>query len=86
MSSNKGYYITNKGERVELELVSQYALHLNDKDIVELVLPLGVKEVYCFNNKLKELVLPKSVIFIYCDPIKIINKSGNNKCRVGIFM
>lgn len=99
---NKGYYITSKGERVELE--SKDSLGLNDRDIVELVVPLGVKLVYCWDNKLKELNLPEGIKDVYCSDNELkelelpkgvkwvvcdpikINRNGNDECEVRISM
>ena len=36
------------------------------KELTELKLPDGVKEVYCSNNQLTELNLPDGVKLVYC--------------------
>mgnify|MGYP001607195049 CR=1 FL=1 len=60
----KGYYITDKGEKVIID--SQESIDLSYKNIVELILPSGIKYVYCHNNQLKELILPSGVKYVYC--------------------
>ena len=50
---NKGYYITSSGEKVTLKAAD--TIYVSHKDIIELVLPKGVKDVSCDNNQLTTL-------------------------------
>ena len=59
-----GYYITKSGEKVTLEVTD--TINVSYKEIVELVLPEGIKTVYCHHNQLKELVLPEGIEYVYC--------------------
>ena len=59
-----GYYITSTGKRVELE--PKIVLSLQHMSIVELVIPEGVRTVWCWNNQLTELILPDGVKYVYC--------------------
>ena len=61
----KGYYITADGEKVILE--SQKRVDVSNKNIVELVLPDGVRLDHCYNNQLTELNLPESVEWVSCE-------------------
>ena len=64
MTINQGYYITDKGERVIID--SQDFIDLSYKNIVELILPSGIKDVSCYNNQIKELILPSGVKNVHC--------------------
>ena len=65
MNNTQGYYITSNGERVIID--SQESIDLSDKNIVELILPSGIKRVYCNNNQIKELILPSGIEYISCE-------------------
>ena len=65
MTNNKGYYITDKGEKVIIN--SQETIYLSNKNIVKLILPSGIEYVYCENNQLRELILPSGVKNVYCE-------------------
>jgi hypothetical protein len=69
---NTGFYITSKG--IKNELVSTYTIMLSYNDLIELVIPYGVKEVACYDNKLTKLDLP--------DSVKIINCHNNNLTKL----
>ena len=71
----KPYYKTSKGKVVELE--QQNKLYLWTMNIIELILPDGCKEVYCFNNQLKELIIPK-----WCECVLADMKSINELNKV----
>ena len=62
---NQGYYITSKGEKVIIDY--QEYIRLSNKNIVELILPSGVKNVWCHNNQIKELLLPSGIQNVYCE-------------------
>ena len=59
-----GYYITSSGEKVILKVTN--TIDVSSKDIIELVLPEGIKSVYCSKNQLTELVLPEGIKNVYC--------------------
>ena len=61
----EGYYITADGEKVILK--SEKIINVSYQNIVELVIPDGVKWVYCYNNQLTELNLPKGVEWVSCE-------------------
>ena len=69
MINTQGYYMTSKGEKVIID--SQNFIDLSYKNIVELVLPSGIKNVWCANNQLKELILPSSIIEVWCSSNQI---------------
>ena len=48
----KGYYITSSGEKVTLEATD--TIIVSNKNIIELVLPEGIKDVYCGSNQLPQ--------------------------------
>ncbi len=60
----KGWYKTSDGTLHELYLT--YIIDLHNMDVVELVIPDGVEEVHCDENKLTELIIPYSVERICC--------------------
>jgi hypothetical protein len=63
----KGWYKTSGGYDIKYELYNRKGNYLSCCDIIELVIPDGVKEVYCSNNNLTELIIPDQVEYIDCD-------------------
>jgi hypothetical protein len=59
-----GWYIKSNGILRELEPYD--IINVCGMNIVELVIPNGVRAVYCFNNQLTELIIPSSVETIWC--------------------
>jgi hypothetical protein len=58
-----GWYITD-GNLYELETANR--IELCNKDITELVIPDGVKDIWCWENKLTKLILPNTIEYINC--------------------
>ena len=80
---NKGYYITKAGEKVTLEAAD--IINVSYKSIVELVLPEGVKKVYCHHNQLTTLTLPEGVKEVYCDDLILdVNKYLGKEININI--
>ena len=75
---NKGYYITDTGEKVEFEHSSLISIH--GKNIITLVIPDGVTTVYCNSRLLKELILPDGMEYVRCDlrAVDIIKYKNSN--------
>ena len=65
MINNKGYYITDKGEKVIID--SQEYIDLSYKNIVKLILPSGIQYVSCYSNNITGLILPSGVKYVSCD-------------------
>ena len=76
----QGHYITKEGKRVNFRTVyyidtifgrmhnqEAQTLCLSDKNIIKLVLPDDIKQVFCRRNFITELVIPQSVNYILCD-------------------
>ncbi len=61
----KGWYKTSDGTLYELETTNDISLCY--MDLIELVIPDGVRVVWCWNNKLTELIIPDSVVAVLCD-------------------
>jgi hypothetical protein len=76
----KGWYKTSDGTLHEFE--APYGINLNNKGIIELVIPDGVKEVSCYDNYLTELVIPDQVELIYCWNNKLTELIVPDDCKV----
>jgi hypothetical protein len=59
----KSWYVNDYGKK---ELEPSDLINLSYMDLTELVLPDGVKEVWCRNNQLNELIIPDQVEYISC--------------------
>ena len=79
----EGYYIAN-GKKTILE--SNEHINLYNMGITELVIPDGVKYVYCNNNQLSELILPEGITHVWCDKnlLNLKDYIGNMKIIINI--
>ncbi len=75
-----GWYKTSDGIKHKVD-ATEYIV-LNNMGIIELVLPDGIKKVYCWNNNLTELDLPDSVEWINCRANKITELICPDNCGV----
>jgi hypothetical protein len=69
----KGWYIAAQShevgitsDRIKYELEANLYIHLEKKNLIELVIPDGADRVYCDNNYLTELIIPNGVKQVYC--------------------
>ena len=60
----EGYVILTDGRR--FDIASKKVLELWRRNIVELVVPEGVENVYCYDNPMSKLILPEGVQIINC--------------------
>jgi hypothetical protein len=75
----KGWYKTSKGIKYELYLDF---INVSGMDITELVIPYGVKQIWCISNKLTELIIPDSIISIRCRHNNITELIVPDHCEV----
>jgi hypothetical protein len=61
----KGWYITSDGLKCEF-ISTTGIITVSSMNITELVIPDGVKEVFCYDNQLIKLDIPDSVTYISC--------------------
>ena len=64
-----GYYITSKGEKVDI--IPLLETRFNGRGITELVIPDGMEQVYCHENKLTKLILADGVERVICHNNKL---------------
>jgi hypothetical protein len=78
---NRGWYITS--DLVKHELIQTNTIfNLQQLNIIELVIPSQVKNVWCNHNQLTELDIPDSVEYVDCRNNNLTELIVPDNCEV----
>jgi hypothetical protein len=78
----KGWYKTSDEYGFKHCFERNYNIGLNGRRITELVIPDGVKQIWCISNNLTELIIPSSVELIDCRYNKLTELIVPDNCMV----